>query len=427
MRKVTSVLLAAGMLAACSGGAGTNGNAVTPSTPAAHHKFAWHGALGKLAVRIGVPAHAAHPHGAKLNPKYIPQSAANLCFSLVSVNGQSTSDDGLCDGSNPFDFSFPTSGSGNHCTPVSDPTTPGYTCSVTQAAPAASDQWTIVASAPSKIYSESKVTISVPAGGTATGNFTLNPAAATVAFVPGTSNSADSLVPIKTAFSNGTGTPYFDGTGYSCPTPVNGGCYEPLLNDNSVSLADAVTLHVLDASNNIIIPSASGQTVSGSPNIPVFINPATGNAANVTLSCTRGDIVPIASTTGDAPPIYWSTLYTDTADGANGYTGNGIVSGSPINSPVTNKDGTAGGGTDFNGSTQTIFGNNLGFVNFSFDNGDTETSRPGFGLQSCTATLKDAVTANTISTATLEIGFAAGSVTWGSNGAHRHSNVRGKR
>ncbi|MBV8491047.1 MAG: hypothetical protein JO199_11015, partial [Candidatus Eremiobacteraeota bacterium] len=234
-----SAVLAAGMLAACSSGAGSSGSAITPSVPAAH-AFVWHGALGKLRVRVGVPTHKEQVRIAKLveeaaartkaglrKPHYLPQSAATLCFSLVSVNGQSTNDDGLCDGSNAFDF--PISTSGSNCTTVSDPTTASYTCSITHAAPAANDRWTIVSSGAGNVYSESNVAISVPPNGTATGSFSLNPIAASAQWALGTetAHGASPNVPITTPFTNGSGTPHWDGSGYSCPHPSNGGCYDP--------------------------------------------------------------------------------------------------------------------------------------------------------------------------------------------------------
>ncbi|MBV8490966.1 MAG: hypothetical protein JO199_10610 [Candidatus Eremiobacteraeota bacterium] len=418
---------------------------------------------GKEQQRIAalVEKAAARTKPGQLKPQYLPHSVSSLCFSLVAVNGTSTSDDGLCDGSNPFDFSISTSGS--DCSTASDPTTASYTCAVTNPAPAANDRWTIVATGNGNTYSESNVTISVPAGGTATGSFSLNPVAVSGQWVVGTQTAGGTSpdVPITTPFANGGGTPFWDGSGYSCPHPALGGCYEPILDNDGVALYDTASFRILDAANNVIIPAATGQTVSGAPNVPIYLD-LSGNEEEVYVKCINEDTEWINSGVSAASlPIAQANLVTSGGGNqlANGFynapfgssftaylTGPGNTltgdSGATItgfNSPLNgHDDATVGKGTSFSGTpiVDGIYGDNGTFINYdgALLGGPFPVGTPPSPSSYCTMWFQSpsgtSSNARQISDPNghnvLNLGLAEGNITWGSNGRHHRSNARSK-
>ncbi|MBV8491045.1 MAG: hypothetical protein JO199_11005 [Candidatus Eremiobacteraeota bacterium] len=436
--RLTSALLAAAMLAACSGAAGTNGGSVTPMAPAAHKKFAWHGAKGFLRIRVAVPSKKQQQHIARLvataklpagkaKPQFIPSWVSSICFSLIAVNGNSTSDDGACDGSNPFDFSIATSG--GNCTLTSGNLGVGDVCSITAPAPAASDTWTIVATdaSISQTISESHVTISVPPNGTATGNFSLNPIATGLKWFP-----------YHLGWTNGPNPPTYDPVAqtYSCSN--GGGCYDPLLNSSGTATSDVVRLNVLDPNGGAIIPSVSIAGTSGSPNIPIYLDPS-GAERDVFVLCNDPDVEwlqvttqPYAGLVANAGSSFLSgTLNSFLANGSQNaagtnyhWVGNGNPDGqySTFNSPANGLDGTSGGGTDFNGFAigDSIYGNNGDYINY--DGGGNGGGPYGATPVTCVAHFGSGSAA----TATYYIGLAEGGVTWGSNLRHHHSTIRKK-
>ncbi|MBV8490967.1 MAG: hypothetical protein JO199_10615 [Candidatus Eremiobacteraeota bacterium] len=326
---------------------------------------------------------------------------------------------------------------------------------MTQPAPAGSDQWTIVASGSGKTFSESNVTINVIASQTATGSFSLNPIATNAQWVVGTQTSggASPDVPVATTFANGSGTPIWNGTGYSCPSPSNGGCYEPILNNDGTAMDDTASLQLLDAAGNVIIPTAQGKTVSGAPNVPIYLD-SSGGEREVIVRCTNDDIQWMNAGAAASAPIAQANLitsgggnqlangfYNRPTGGAAGYLigpGNALTDpfeGTNVtgfNSPVTGQDtATTGKGTDFSGAAivDGIYGNNGALINYDgahLVGGPfplTTVSTPTF----CAVDFQSpSGSPHAFNVATLYLGLAEGNITWGSNGRHYHSNLRSR-
>ncbi|MBV8154076.1 MAG: hypothetical protein JOY98_06625 [Candidatus Eremiobacteraeota bacterium] len=437
-RTLGSILVAT-MLAACSGGANTS-SLTPPANPA--HRFAWTGKTGHLHIHVKFPsskerkrinhaiARAAAKNGKR--PNFLPLSVTSVSFSLISVNGQSVSPPA----SNPFGVTISTSD-----TSVCNAFGEGYACNVTVPAPAALDTYTIVASdgTPTTL-SESAVTLSVlPAPNVTAGNFTLNPVASSLKWFAGTCNGGGGYTEsggtwscTVSGFDNGSDTPTLNtGTNtYSC---ASSGCYDPILNSEGVALYDTAILNVLDPDGDIIVAAAAG-SISGSPNVPVYVD-GSGNALQVGVSCSDADLQWLQSSPPDgSPPLTAATLQAqylseypqpDLANGSIGgsggtmqFVGPGISYYPLFTSPANGFDGTLNGGTDFNGNTETIYGNNGQYINYDGGgNNDGITYTLG-STQSCAATLGNGID-GTISSATYYAGLAQGSLTWGVNLAHR--------
>ena len=333
-----------------------------------------------------------------VKPKYLPSATTEVDFTLLTINGQPAPD-------TSFNFSINTSG----CTPGSG----GYVCSATNTAPAAVDVYAIQACSGivygaaggcatgvgAVVLSESRVTVTVPAGGTASASFSLNPV------VGGFSWSTAGGAP----WPNGTAAPTFANT---TPSPTYtcgaGSCYDPLLNGApnalfsplpSTPLSDSLALNVLDANGNTIIPASGGGTVHG---YPVFLNGATGGADVISVSCTDGHVQWLsgaASANPDPSPV-------PVGDKANGFS---TASNTGFNSPVTGHDGASG--ADYTGAAVSVIGNTGGLINF--DGGSaTYTDQ---SLVTCTA--QD--TAST-TPAKFYLGLGTGFVTWGGDLRSRH-------
>ncbi|MBV8490965.1 MAG: hypothetical protein JO199_10605 [Candidatus Eremiobacteraeota bacterium] len=406
--RLTSALLAAAFLAACSSGpSGANGSSMPQVT-----KFSWHGKLGKLALHVGVPGHRGAHHSAhdgkrSVHPHYLPSSIAQVAFTLVSVDGQSAS------GNTQWNFTLNTNDA-TECTAVSDPTTGGFSCTAVEPAPAAIDVWTIVATdSSSNVLSESNVSINVPAQALTNQSFTLNPIAAKLVWVVGTCSAYSSLSSntCSTGFANGTGTPAWTGTKYTCSN--SGGCYDPIVDNTGTPLADTATLDVLDGDGNVIVATSGGGGISGSPYVPIYYD-STGAEQAIQVSCSNG-LEWLASTA--TPPIAHASLTS--ADLANGsYNGalagpGNTTSGNPsLNSPVTAANGSGGyavgSGTDFTGTaiSDSTYGNNGTHVNYDGSLGTTV----GLTKYSCTATL-----VGTGVSATYTAGLPEGQIGWGGN------------
>ena len=433
--RALAALLASAIVSACSGGTSTG--SLTPSTSPAH-KFAWNGKMGHVRMRFAVPRHASALRNGK-KAHYLPATVTHVTFSLVDVEGVPTGSPGT---PTPFDFTIATSVTSGNPSCNSNPDGSGFLCSADEPAPAADDTWTIVAKDTTSgwVLSESMVSVNVLPDTTTTGYFTLNPVAASLRFFAGTCGGytyvSGAWKCTGGGFDNGTGTPVWNGSAYTCPTPADGGCYDPLLNDEGTAVADSVTLNVLDNDNNIITPGANGTTISGSPNVPIYLqtgtDPSPGGGIGLHVICQDPDVAWLQASPPDgAPPLSYSTLKAasePTADLANGahsaagivqYLGPGLVDSTTFagfTSPVTGEDygSTSDVGTDFNGAQYQVWGNDGRYLNY--DGGGNGGGPYNLAsLDYCNAYI-----GSNIAGTSYYIGLAQGTIGWGTNAKHAH-------
>lgn len=417
--RVTAAALAGALLAACSGGNSAPSGSLTPS-----QAFHWTGPVAKLKIHVFVPARKqwaaikalAAKHG--VSPNVIPGDTTTVKFSLYEVNT------GFVSGPTPFDFSLTTPSS--QCPATGSGATAGFSCSTTTAAPVGSDTFQVVAedAVPNKL-SETAVTVNVTQSG-ASGSFTLNPIVAGVAWVSGFANNTGPLAGENPGtFANGSGTPVWGGSSYTCPTPANGGCYDPIIVGGTPEY-DTLTLQMTDARGETIIPVAGALTPAAAPYKPIYLTSG-GSEDNVIVTCSGADVEWLAQQTNGnvpiTPPVSNAALAlianpnTDLANGATSaagtkqYQGPGNVNGGNVsfNSPLNlNDTATVHQGTDFGGNqiADGFYGNNGGYINW-----DGGANRPSDGsLQwECAATEAGGHVADFF------VGYAVGSIIWSGN------------
>ena len=344
----------AAFVAACSGG-GT----FTPSSPVAlptpaKQKF------GKIVAHLFVPK---RKHHLGERPDFLPSDATSVVFTLIDVNGQSET-------STNWNFSISTSA---YCVPYSS----GLECSASQAAPAGTDVYQVVAQdcVPSLMrerprtnprrphgvtggcayslvtLSETLASVVVPAGGTATAHFTLSGLVASLGFTG------------VTAFGNGPNPPALSNGTYSCPSQYSS-CYDPLLDVEGVPQAHPVALNAYDAKGEQIIPASGNGTVYG---MPLYLQSGakSGDADAINWSCSDHSVT---WETGGGPFTAGNMTLT-----------NGAGASAGINTPVTAPSPSPTTATDFNGATVTAIGSNG--IEMNFDGSDSPS-----GTVTCTAT-----------------------------------------
>lgn len=433
-----AVLVVAVIAAACSGGGGSGsmigiGNQhFRTGTIHAHLKLmpaAQQHAIDH-AVQRALKAQHRKSH-------YLPGSTTEIDFNLMSVGGTSVSN-------SPYNFSIvPGSDAGctnTPATPVSTPfpsTTPtplGYSCDVSQTAPAAADQYDIIACTGTTsgcltdqnavILSESYTTINVPAGGSVSAQFSLNPVVGGFAWSSGEPWSI-----------NGPNAPSWDGTSYSCgylsygarrpdakhPHYPQLGCYDPILDGTASALYpglpatpqdDSLTLNVLDPEGAIIIPASNGGTTYG---LPVFLK-SDGDADSIYVACTDSHVEWLTASPANIPdPAATPGLsFTDTAGLANGFTGSAAAAThAQITSPVSST--APGTSTDFNNNSVNVYGNNGAIINF--DGGSSSYSADQY-------TDCDATDAAGNTPATFYVGVGLGTINWGGDSRRLHQALR---
>ncbi|MBV8331688.1 MAG: hypothetical protein JO192_03055 [Candidatus Eremiobacteraeota bacterium] len=377
-----SLAMTSALLAACSS-AGT--------APATYGVRPAHG-LGYLHAVVRVPSKRASQWIARallkkrVKPAFLPADTTEIDFNLIAVQGVATSP------SNPYNVVLLPQTS-PHCATQSPDG--GYACSITVAAPAATDTYQIVACSGTttgcgggKGLSEAWAQFAVPVGGVANGTFSLNPIVAALKWQSGD------------GFANGAARPVYSQQTqqYSCATS----CYDPLLDDAGVALGDTLTLVALDADNETIIPASGGGSGASSPNVPLYLT-AAGAVDTITIACNNPHVTYLnAAPSLPLPSPVPATNY------ANGVTG---ATYPQITSPVTGQDGS-GTGTTFSGSAGTVYGNNGAYLNFDGGVGGT-TFGPSSSV-TCTATDSNSPAA----TATYYVGLAEGGLTWIINAKH---------
>lgn len=341
-----------------------HGPSTTPGAP--QHKK-----TGTITTRLFVPK-KQRAIKRKGRPQFLPTSASEIDFTLIAVNGVSTSNTN-------YNFTVQTS----NCPVGGVGSATGYLCTVSHSAPAGADQysvqaWTCVSNGaaprPSaslhprmpncsygygysynpgdpQILSETLTTVNVPPGGSASAKFTLDP-------VVGTGGNA--LIWSGPLANNGTAAPRLVNGVYSC-TNAYTSCWDPVLNVAGKPQSSAVALNAYDADGDQIVPASGGGSVSGTP---VYLQP-NGDVDTITWSCNN-------------PSITWETGGGPYAPGQM-TVANGEGNNAGINSPVVVPSPAQT--TDFNGNPVTAVGNNGIEINYDGTGYDSLTS----STMSCTA------------------------------------------
>jgi len=401
-----AVALFAALLAACTSSGSMTGAGITPS----HSSSAWRGPVGSMKITFTLAPKGKHNRAADgVTPNFLPTLAHSVNFTLVAVNGVNTSTP------TPYDFSILTS----TCTAATPPpggAPGGYTCSaIVKKAPAANDQWTIVAQdaqgTPVTI-AETNFTVSVGASPSpaASGKFTLNPIVASMAWSSGQ---------ITAAGGNGPNTPSWNGTSYVCSTAPTTYCYDPIVDGDGIAAGDTLQLLEFDPDGEQIVPFANfgnGGASAPAPYMPIFVGPG-GNERNTAVTCQNPDVEwlnvagPVANasvTTGVSGNVangFNGAAGTATYNGQGNSTGNGIS----FNSPLTGSDtSTLHQATQFSGATigDGYYGNDGVFLNY-----DGGGNGGAFNLTGWTCTATD----GTLSSGPYYFGMEQGQIGWTGN------------
>ncbi len=318
-------------------------------TPAAHAPAAPQVKKGWIKARLFVPKkhRGMRAHGRK--PRYLPTTTTEVDFTLLKIDGSTTTD-------TAYNFPIYT----RNCTNVGG-AAPGYVCSVTEPAPAGNDVYQISAgscpvntlpngSCPEALQtlSESYAPIVVPPNGNANASFTLNPVVASLAW----------------SVPTGPNAPYYYNAyqSYACGYSGSSNCYDPIVDPQGTPKSGSVFLNAFDASGAQIVPTASGQTLYGTP---LYLK-ANGDADSITTSCSD-------------PSLTWETGGGPFAAGQMTLA-NGFGSSAGIDTPVTAPSPSPTTGTDGNGNVVAAVGNNG--VEMNYDG----TTFPSGAPFSCTAT-----------------------------------------
>ena len=402
-RALGAVLIAA-MLAACSGGGGS-----TSSTMPAGNAPTFTGKTGKLKMILHVPT---KHRMAKLLPHLAKSYEQAKSGRKGHFIGSATTE---------IDFTMTASTAAtpgpawNNTIYTGTSTCNTDTCTVLFEAPAATDTYSVEAQwcssdtdaacpdgATLTLISKGDFTVTVPDGGTASADLTLDPVVGQLAL------STDS------GLGTGSSAPTIVNGAYSCPSGEQ--CYDPLLNNATPGASssyyglaatptyDSLNFTIEDAAGDEIVPAFSTQYNS------TILLTAAGTPDDVTLSCSGSpsdvQIVNYDAPNPDPSPVPQGDL-------GNGYTGSGYPA---INTPMSyySEDGTSI--TDSLGNTVTAAGNNIYAVNFDGGSGSYTTS----SLYTCQA--QDSSSTPIVSP-TIYIGLGFGNVAV-IDGRHRPHHSR---
>lgn len=386
MRTLGAILGAVSFLVACAGGAHF-ANAIPGGTPTqsqlGHIKAVLHVPAkrrqSRRAVRYLQAQQERHRRGLR-KPRYISTATTEIDFVLNTVNGTAAT----AAEQSAFSFTMYTDDASECAAPTKRG---GYTCTLTQPAPAGTDTYLLRAqqcsadgSGPTAtctslggtltLLSAQFVTIVVPQGATVPAAFTLSPVVGSIAWAPVT--YANTTGP--TALASSLWIPNPDGTTAPVenPSPSPGtytcaagsDCFEPVRQGTSV--AYGVMLDVYDPNGDLIVGAPDGDTIYQTP---VYLDP-NGNAITISWSCgtsasnaklhrgarmrprlTKVADPPLAFTSGGGP--YSLNLNAPTANQAFN---------SPVLNPAADPDG--GNTTDANGNPVTAIGNNGTEINW---------------------------------------------------------------